>query len=83
MGALVKGKKMDINTATRRDLEVLPGIGPALASRIVSFRETHGAFRRLDDLTRVHGIGPKTLQRARPMLKVSAFTPSASSERGM
>ncbi len=77
MEALVKGKRMDINTASQQDLEILPGIGPALASRIVLFRETHGAFRRVDDLTRVRGIGPKTLQRAGPMLEVTTATPGS------
>jgi competence protein ComEA len=68
---LVKGKKMDINTASSRELELLPGIGPALASRIVSFREEHGAFVGVDDLARVRGIGPKTLERVRSMLKTA------------
>jgi competence ComEA-like helix-hairpin-helix protein len=69
VGALVRGRKMDVNTASARDLELLPGIGPALASRIVAFREKHGAFASVEDLAWVRGIGPKTLGRARPMLK--------------
>lgn len=69
--ALVKGEKMNLNTASRRELELLPGIGPALASRIVSFRETNGAFNSVEELTRVRGIGPKTLQRVKSMLTVS------------
>jgi competence protein ComEA len=68
--ALVNGGQMDINTASCGELEMLPGIGPALASRIVSFREEYGAFRSVDELTRIRGIGPMTLARARPMLTV-------------
>ncbi len=42
-----------------------PGIGPSLAARIVAYRQEHGAFLRVDDLERVSGIGPKTVQRLR------------------
>ena len=52
---------MDLNRATAGELESLPGIGPALARRIISFREDHGPFRTLDDLVQVPGIGPKVL----------------------
>ena len=75
---LVNGAKMDINIASQQDLEILPGIGPALASRIVDYRETNGAFESVDDLTRVRGIGPKTLNRARSLLVASPATPKPS-----
>jgi competence protein ComEA len=49
---------VDINTAGLTGLETLPGIGPALAQRIVDYRTQHGAFHRVDDLQNVPGIGP-------------------------
>ena len=48
---------INVNTATASELEALPGIGPALAERIVSHREANGPFKSLDDLTDVPGIG--------------------------
>ncbi|MDP6039285.1 MAG: helix-hairpin-helix domain-containing protein [Candidatus Latescibacteria bacterium] len=61
-----------INLATEKDFQRLPGIGPQIASRIVAYREQHGAFKTIDDLTQVSGIGPKTLERLRPHLSLSA-----------
>lgn len=62
---------IDINRATAKEFERLPGIGPQLAGRIVAYREKHGAFKRVDDITKVRGIGPKTLDRLRPHLTMS------------
>ncbi|MBE3598238.1 MAG: helix-hairpin-helix domain-containing protein [Limnochordaceae bacterium] len=58
-----RGGTVDINTASPEELDELPGIGPALAERIVRFRTEHGPFRSVDDLVEVPGIGPKTLER--------------------
>lgn len=52
---------LDVNTATAAELEQLPGIGPALAGRIVAHRETHGPFAATADLEQVQGIGPAKL----------------------
>lgn len=52
------GGKINLNTATVDQLDSLPGIGPAIAQRIVSHREQHGGFRTVDDLQKVSGIGP-------------------------
>lgn len=49
---------VDINTAGLAQLETLPGIGPALAQRIVDYRTQHGSFHSVDDLQNVSGIGP-------------------------
>ena len=51
---------IDINSATAKELERLPRIGPQIAGRIVAYREKNGAFKRIDDITKVKGIGPKT-----------------------
>ena len=65
------GELIDINSATAKEFERLSGIGPQIAGRIVAYREQHGAFKRVDDLTKVRGIGPKTLERLRPHLRMS------------
>jgi competence protein ComEA len=52
------GGPVDINTATLEDLETLPGIGPALAQRILDYRTQHGSFHSVDELQNVSGIGP-------------------------
>jgi len=50
---------IDINRATVEDLQRLPGVGPILAQRIVSYRETHGPFQRPEQLAEVPGISPR------------------------
>jgi competence ComEA-like helix-hairpin-helix protein len=61
--ALRLGQGIDINRASAADLELLPGIGPKLAERIVADRSQNGSFRNVKDLIRVNGIGPATLSR--------------------
>ncbi len=63
--------RIRLNSATRAELELLPGIGPALADRIIAERARGGAFLRVDDLTRVRGIGARTIERLRPLVDVS------------
>ncbi len=53
--------KVNINTASRNQLMLLPGVGETLADRIIDERSTNGPFVSLDDLTRVEGIGEKKL----------------------
>ena len=57
---------VDLNRATAAELERLPGIGPALAARIVAYRDSAGSFASVDDLLRVRGIGPVLLARLKP-----------------
>lgn len=59
-------RRIDINTAPEAELMLLPGIGPRLAERVVGNRERHGPFTSLEDLQRVHGIGPRTVEHIRP-----------------
>jgi competence protein ComEA len=61
--------QVDINQAEASELLLLPEIGDALAARIVAERRANGPYRRHDDLRRVRGIGPKTLDRIRPYLR--------------
>ena len=60
--------QVDLNTAEWPELTEVPGIGETLAKRIVASRTTDGPFVRPDDLLRIRGIGPKTLDRVRPYL---------------
>src|SRR5258706_15177309 len=60
--------RIDPNRASVAELIRLPGIGPSLAGRIVADRDQHGAFASPEALLRVHGIGPKTLDRIRGFL---------------
>lgn len=71
------GRPMDVNRASASDLELLPRIGPALAARIVESRRTHGPFERPEDLARVRGIGPRTIERLRPFVRTSTLTRDA------
>lgn len=58
--------RLNLNTATATELEQLPRVGPALAARIVAYRQQSGGFRRPADLTHVKGIGEKTLEKLLP-----------------
>ncbi|MEF8817783.1 MAG: helix-hairpin-helix domain-containing protein [Salinibacter sp.] len=68
---------INVNTAPPSALEALPGIGPALSERIVTYRTTQRPFQQVDELKRVSGIGPKTLATLRPMVRVTV--PDSSS----
>jgi competence ComEA-like helix-hairpin-helix protein len=57
---------VDLNSASARELQKLPGIGPILAERIVAERQRGGPFRHVDDLRRVRGIKDKTIDKLRP-----------------
>jgi competence protein ComEA len=65
---------MNINTATEDELTLLPGVGPAKAASIVSWRKKHGAFKKIDELVRVKGFGRKSFMRLKPFLAVSGTT---------
>ncbi len=62
-------RRVDPNTATARELEALPGIGPSLARRVLDARERGVRFRVPRDLARVRGIGPRTVERLAPHLQ--------------
>ncbi|HEX6971066.1 MAG TPA: helix-hairpin-helix domain-containing protein [Limnochordia bacterium] len=70
---------LDLNGATRDELVSLPGIGPALAERIVAYREAHGPFDDLSALLAVRGIGPATLRKLAPHVHVTAGAGPAGS----
>lgn len=64
--------KININTATVQELTQLEGIGDAYARRIVEHRENHGAFKSVDELVNVKGVGEKTLEKNRHKITVAA-----------
>nr|WP_157312928.1 ComEA family DNA-binding protein [Microbacterium sp. MAH-37] len=61
---------VDLNSADQAALEALPRIGPALAQRIIAWRDDNGRFRSVDDLLAVPGIGEKLLAGLRDLVKV-------------
>ncbi|MEX2527511.1 MAG: ComEA family DNA-binding protein [Gemmatimonadota bacterium] len=61
---------IDLNRADETELQVLPGIGPALARRVVEHRARHGSYRAVDDLLDVPGVGPVVLERIRPLVEI-------------
>lgn len=61
---------VNLNTASVAELEQLPGIGPALAARIVEHREAHGPFRAVDELADIRGISERMVDDLRPLVTV-------------
>lgn len=70
LSAAEKADPIDLNRATAQDLTQLPGVGEAIAKRIVDFREQHGPFKRVEDLMKVKGIGEKSLKKIRPYIRI-------------
>ncbi len=62
--------QVNINTAGVEQLQELPGIGPAMAGRIVGYRQQAGPFQKAEDLMNVGGIGPKKFGRIAPLIKL-------------
>lgn len=63
-------ERVNINTANQQELESLPGIGPALAQRIVDYRMQHGPFRAVEDIQNVSGIGPARFEQIKDLITV-------------
>lgn len=77
-GAARGGKRasgrLNLNTATAAELMLLPGIGPAKAERVLTWRKRNGTFRRVADLRRVKGFGYRTVKRLEPYLDIKGET---------
>jgi len=61
---------ININIATQTELESLPGIGPAIASRIIEYRESNGPFASIEAIQNVSGIGPATFDNIKDLITV-------------
>ena len=64
-------KPVDLNAATIKELEELPGVGAVTAQRIIDMRQKSGHFRRVEDLLAIRGISQKKLDALRPYVTVS------------
>jgi competence protein ComEA len=63
-------KPVNINTATSEELQLVPGIGPATAQKILQMRKSYGPFKGVDDLLAIRGLGEKRLDKMRKYLTV-------------
>lgn len=64
-------REININTASAKELEALPGIGPTLAERIVARRSERGPYRTVEELDAIEGISPRLVEELRPLVTVS------------
>ncbi len=64
--------QVNLNTATLTQLETLPGVGPAMAQRIVEYRQKNGGFKKIEELMNVRGIGEASFLKLKALVNVSA-----------
>lgn len=73
----VDGGTFNLNTATSEELQQVPGIGPATADKILQMRKSYGAFKSVDDLLAIRGIGAKRLEKMRKYITVAKGAPAS------
>jgi len=71
-------KPVNTNTATSEELQQVPGIGPVTAEKILQMRKSYGAFKSVDDLLAIRGLGPKRLEKMRKYLTVGKGAPKST-----
>jgi len=62
---------VNINTASSTELQTLPGVGPATATRILEYRQKNGGFKKIEDIMNVKGIGEKTFLKLKPLITIT------------
>ena len=75
-------KPININTASSDELQQVPGIGPATAEKILQMRKSYGAFKSVDDLLAIKGLGKKRLEKMRKYLTVGKVAASKQPAKG-
>jgi competence protein ComEA len=65
---------VNINTASSEELQMLPRVGPALAGRIIEFRQANGPFQTIDEILAVKGIGESSFEKLEPWIVTSGAT---------
>src|ERR1700758_2449621 len=75
-------KPVDLNAATIKELQELPGVGQVTAQRIIDMRQKSGHFRRVEDLLAIRGISQKKLDAMRPYVTVSASPATPPAPKG-
>lgn len=71
-------KPVNLNTASSEELQLVPGIGPATAEKILQMRKSYGAFKSVDDLLAIRGLGAKRLEKMRKYLTVGKPAPKSN-----
>lgn len=66
--SIIPAGKVNLNASTKTELMSLPGIGPSIAERIIIYRDDHGHFKKVEDITKVKGIGKVTLGKIRDLV---------------
>jgi competence protein ComEA len=77
--------KLNVNTATLEEFQLLPGIGESMAKNIIAYRTANGSFKSVNDMEKIKGIGKKKLAKLRPYLKTdgsSDFEPAKQKTAG-
>lgn len=72
--------KVNINTATEKQIAVLPGVGPKLASEVVNYRKANGDFQEIEDLKKVNGIGDKKFEKMKNFIVTEGDTTITSTK---
>jgi len=69
-GKAASTEKVNLNTATIEQLQTLPGIGPAMAKRVIEYRTKVGKFNKIEEIINVKGIGEKKFQKIKDRLLI-------------
>ncbi|MDY7041567.1 MAG: helix-hairpin-helix domain-containing protein, partial [Chloroflexota bacterium] len=69
-GSVSATGKVNVNTATSEELDTLPGIGPAIAQRIIEYRQANGPFQSIEEIKNVSGIGDKLFEKLKDLITV-------------